>query len=294
MALRTSADNAEDVAAGFRMFREPLPEHATEITSLIADLYAISTSLKTLEDLTKNHFYQQNLSIARSDLEFVRASLKYTLEDVVDFFGNMEVRTGSNRDIYKRTWVELSDFFRDESKESLATRVVKYKAFLNEIEDMIKECVSRLLFSADELKLTLRRSKLPDISLMSSLRNRIQSLLSEQENRLSSRLGSVSLDGHLSSSNGSVAGSPVSDRRPQNRRSYERTRPPHLSPQSPLSPSSATFSSDVPPSAPDDPGSPLTGSTTSQSMGPGTIDHWAKQVFLGDLSVTPMPCVGKR
>ena len=53
MALRTSADNAEDVAAGFLMFRDPLPEHATEITSLIADLYAISVSLKCLDDLTQ-------------------------------------------------------------------------------------------------------------------------------------------------------------------------------------------------------------------------------------------------
>ena len=292
MALRTSADNAEDVAAGFRMFRDPLPEHATEITSLIADLYAISTSLKTLEDLTKNHFYHQNLSVARSDLELVRASLKYTLEDVVDFFGNLEVRTGSSRDIYKRTWMELSDFFRDESKESLAVRLAKYKAFLNEVEDMIKEYASYILVLV-MTRLT-RRSKLPDMPLMSSLRNRIQSLLSEQDNRLSSHLGSVSLDGHLSSSNGSTAGSPVSDRRPQNRRSYERTRPAHLSPQSPLSPSSATFSSDIPPSAPDAPGSPVTGSTTSQSIAPSSLDHWAKKVFLGDLSVTPMPCVGER
>lgn len=140
MALRTSADNAEEVATHFRMFRDPLPEHATEITSLVADLYAISSSLKLLEDLTRSRLYRHNLPIVRSDLELVRASLKYTLEDIVDFFGNLEVR--SSPIVYKRTWLDLCDFFRSESRDSLATRLAKYKAFLNEIEDLTKKCVS--------------------------------------------------------------------------------------------------------------------------------------------------------
>lgn len=141
MALRTSADNAEDVAAGFRMFREPLPEHATEITRLMADLYAIISSLKDLEDLTKNPFYRHNLPVAWPDLELVCASLKYTLEDIVDFFGDLEVHPGSSRGIYKQTWLELCSFFRGQSRDSLATRLAKYKAFLNEVEDLIQECV---------------------------------------------------------------------------------------------------------------------------------------------------------
>lgn len=141
MALRTSAENAEDVAAGFRMFREPLPEHATEITGLIADLYSISSSLKIVEDLTGNRRYQHNTPIVWSDLELVRTSLKYTLEDVVDFFGDVEVRNGPSRRIYRQIWLELSDFFRSESRDSLATRLAKYKAFLNEVEDLMKECV---------------------------------------------------------------------------------------------------------------------------------------------------------
>lgn len=142
MALRTSADNAEEVAAGFRMFRDPLPEHATEITSLIAELYGISSSLKLLEDLTRSRLYRHNLPIVRPDLERVRTSLKYTLEDIVDFFGNLEVR--SSPTVYKRTWLDLCDFFRNESRDSLATRFAKYRAFLKEIEDLTKECVSFL------------------------------------------------------------------------------------------------------------------------------------------------------
>lgn len=141
MALRTSATNAEDVAAGFMRFREPLPEHATEITGLIADLYGISTSLNALEELTRSgdFRYRRNVPLVRPDLELVRASLKYTLEDIVDFFGNIDPRSPATREIYKRTWFELSTFFRREINYSLATRLRKYKLFLRELEDFTAE-----------------------------------------------------------------------------------------------------------------------------------------------------------
>src|SRR3954452_8973774 len=89
MALRTSAENAEDVAAGFTMFRGPVPEISSEVTSLIADLYAISSSLSILDDLGKDYRRQLNLAPIQPDLSMVQASLKYTLEDIVNFFGRL-------------------------------------------------------------------------------------------------------------------------------------------------------------------------------------------------------------
>jgi len=141
MALRTSADNAEDVAAGFRMFRDPLPEYATEITGLIADLYAISVSLKFLDDFASNRAYRHTLHHVQSDLELVGTSLKYTLEDIVDFFGDLETRHGPHRETFKRTWLNLCSYFQEESKDSLSTRLIKYKTFLNELQDEFKEYV---------------------------------------------------------------------------------------------------------------------------------------------------------
>jgi hypothetical protein len=130
---------------------------------------------------------------------------------------------------------------------------------------------------------------------MAELRDGIQYLLVEQENGLVPRFGDMSLDGPLSSSSNSAGpASPVSDRRPPNRGSFERARPPHISPQSPLSPSSGTFSSDYPPSAPDAPGSSLPSSITSQSMTSGIMDHWAKKVFSDNHSATPIRQVGER
>ena len=129
---------------------------------------------------------------------------------------------------------------------------------------------------------------------MSELRRSIQSLAVAQESRSAPRLGRPSLDEQFSSGSNSVEiGSPTSERRAHTRRSFERTRPPHLSPQSPLSPSSTTFS-DIPPSAPDAPGSSLPSSSTSHSMVSNTMDHWAKKVFLADHSATPIPYTGER
>jgi hypothetical protein len=139
MALSVPAGTAEEVAAGFRRFRDPLPEHATEITGLIADLYTISSSLKTLEDLSTDRRYRLNIPFARPDLDLVSASLQYTLDDIVDFFGHLEGRRASSRDIHKRIWMFMGRFFMDESAESLSIRLAKYKVFLQELEDYIKE-----------------------------------------------------------------------------------------------------------------------------------------------------------
>jgi hypothetical protein len=135
MALRTSAKNAEDVAAAFTQFRDPLPEHAAEVTALIADLFAISSSLSALEALHSNHRYRLDVSQIQPDLNLVRASLKYTLEDIVDYFRDLDPGRSIPAD-YKRTWMDLNRFFWDESRYSLATRFAKYNAMLRELNNL--------------------------------------------------------------------------------------------------------------------------------------------------------------
>lgn len=145
MALRTSAEEVEDVAAGFSTFRTPLPEHATEVTGLISDLYAISSSLSSLEDLSKDARYRRGWSRIHADLELVRSSLKFTIEDIFDFFARLD-GIKSPPEVYKRVWVSMGRFFWDESQYSLATRFAKYKTFLRELGDLVKE------YAADKLQ----------------------------------------------------------------------------------------------------------------------------------------------
>ena len=131
-------------------------------------------------------------------------------------------------------------------------------------------------------------SNFQDSPLLPGLRSGMRTLFSTQERRITQRLGRMSLNRNPSS-NGNAAEppSPVNDRRRgQRRRSYERTRPPHIPPTSPVSHSSGAFS-DFPPSVPDAPSSPMT-STTATTATTGTSrsgtsnvikEHWAKYAF---------------
>ena len=141
MDLRTTADSAEDAAAGFRMFREPLPDDRAEITDLIAELFTISSSLRTFDDLAGERRYRRTFVVACEDLDLIRTSLNFTIEDIVDFFGSIEPSKPAPRDAYRKTWRELRSFFRKEAGYTLASRLGKYTAFLKELKDMVKEYV---------------------------------------------------------------------------------------------------------------------------------------------------------
>lgn len=140
MALRTSAEDAEDAAAGFHTFRAPLPEHAAEVTGLISDLYAISSSLTSLDAFSQDVQYRRHWPRVQPDVELVRSSLKYTIEDIFDYMH----RLGNGRnspDNYKRVWVSMCRFFWDESQYSLSTRLARYRVFLRELGEAMKKYV---------------------------------------------------------------------------------------------------------------------------------------------------------
>ncbi|CAG8280722.1 unnamed protein product [Penicillium salamii] len=279
MSLGASADNAESVAAGFHTFRAPLPEHAAEVTSLIADLYSISSSLSNLEALNKDPRYRRSFQVIQSDLSLVQTSLKYTGDDILDFFRALDGGQTSSA-IYLRTWTALNDFFWDEAQYSLATRLAKYKTFLRELGEVVKDDGQ-------------------DPHYLSVLRNGIKILCDVQASHITERIRRVPLHRNPSSSGSAEPVSPISDRRAPRRRSYERTRPAHASPTSPMSPSSGTYS-DFPPSVPDVPGSPMTSATSATTATSRSANtdfsrtHWAQAAFKTPSTSTPLPRVGER
>lgn len=138
MALRTIALNVEDAAAGFRTFRVHRPEHEKEITTLTSDLFTITSSLLSLHGLSKEIRYRRNWVRARPDLDLVHASLRFTIENIFNFFHRLNGGK-TTLDEYGRTWVAIDTFFWSESQYSLGTRLAKYKAFLRELGDSVKE-----------------------------------------------------------------------------------------------------------------------------------------------------------
>jgi hypothetical protein len=136
--IRETADDVEDVAAGFRGYREPLPEHAAEITSLIADLYGISAYLNSIDGAARSRQFPQNFVHIQDDLELLRSSLSYTLDDIVLHFRQLE-RHVATLNPYKRTWADLHAFFFNESGHYLPLRLQKYKIFLKELENIMQK-----------------------------------------------------------------------------------------------------------------------------------------------------------
>ncbi|KAJ5888010.1 hypothetical protein N7495_008051 [Penicillium taxi] len=267
MDLRASVEQVEDVAAGFNTFRAPLPEYKTEITGLISDLYAISASLTSLDDLSKESSLRRNWPLIHSDLELVLSSLRYTIKDILVYFNNLNGRTAPEE--YRTAWVLMSRFFWDEARprQSLSARLATYKTVLRDLRDILQK----------------KTHHNPDLAIY---RENLRNLDAVQEKRLAPRFSRTPLGRNPSSGDryGPEPVSPVDDR-PRRRRSYERPRPKHqTSPLSPLSPSSGGFS-DVPPVAPEAPSSPLTESTsattttTTQSTHEAIEYHWIKEIF---------------
>ncbi|KAJ5827129.1 hypothetical protein N7447_003892 [Penicillium robsamsonii] len=307
-ALRVSRQSAEDMAAGFYAFRAPLPEHMGEITSLMSELYAISALLSSLEHLADDSRNRRCFNMIKPDLNVVQSSYTYTIEDIGDFFRELDGADASPAR-YKRTWLNMDRFFWDQSKYTLATRLIKYKMVFKEFNDLVKD----------------GQYTSP---LLAGLVNGFKILLSTQDSRFAARFDGMTIrpndsptGNHASSRprprpttpvrdrpvrdhpvreyplrehplrEHPVRNSPANDRNARRRRSYERTRPPHLSP--PMSPSSGT-SSEFPPSVPDIPTSPHT-STTSRSSAPDIIkEHWAKEIFGFSDTNTPLPSVRER
>ncbi|KAJ5950875.1 uncharacterized protein N7479_009288 [Penicillium vulpinum] len=303
-ALRASRQSADDVAAGFYAFRDPLPEHAGEIASLMSELFAISASLSSLERLAESPRDRRAFTMIKSDLNVVQASYAYTIEDIGDIFRGLDGGADASSMSYERTWRTMNRFFWDQSQYSLATRLAKYKTVFKEFDDLVRDGQY-------------------NSPLLAGLVNGFKSLLSIQDGRFAARFEGMTLRPNDSPiGNRSRPPSPARDRpardRPmrdhavrdhpvrdhpvrdhlandrnaRRRRSYERTRPPHLS-LPPMSPSSGT-SSDFPPSIPDIPTSPDT-STTSRSSAPDIIkEHWAKDTFRSGSTSTPLPSVRER
>ncbi|KAJ5494180.1 hypothetical protein N7463_010267 [Penicillium fimorum] len=312
-ALRSSRQSADDVAAGLHAFRAPLPEYVGEITSLMSELYAISALLSSLEHLANDPRNRRCFNMINPDLNVVQSSYAYTIEDIGDIFRELDGADASPAR-YKRTWLNMGRFFWDQSRYTLATRLVKYKTVFKEFNDLVRD----------------GQYTSP---LLAGLVNGFKILLSTQDSRFAARFEGMTLrpndspTGNRASSrprprpttpvrdrpardrpvrdhpvreyplrehpvrDHPIRNSPANDRNARRRRSYERTRPPHLSP--PMSPSSGT-SSEFPPSVPDIPTSPHT-STTSRSSAPDVIkEHWAKEIFGSSGTSTPLPSVRER
>lgn len=135
LQVRDITGFAEKVAVGFRRFRSCLPEHSAEITNLVADLYAMSATLTSIEGLSRQ--FPRNYARIKSDLDMVLASLNYTLDEITASF--RKLAKNPRLDDFRHAWHDLDAYFREESSYTLKRRLTKYRMFLQELEDMMRK-----------------------------------------------------------------------------------------------------------------------------------------------------------
>lgn len=144
MALIAVAEKAQDIAAGFNKFLDPVPEFSTEITGLISECYAISSALRELNTAKEDPRYSYDYDFVARDVFIARQSLDYTFHDVFRLFGGLGRPSHiSNRSAYNQVWREIHDHFYQESHSSLCKRLEYNRLYLTEITCILMDGFAR-------------------------------------------------------------------------------------------------------------------------------------------------------
>ncbi|KAL9002802.1 MAG: hypothetical protein Q9188_004287 [Gyalolechia gomerana] len=135
MALIAVAEDAQDIAACFNKFLDPVPEISVQITRVISECYAISSALRELDSATQNPRYAYDYAYVARDITTVCQSLHYTFSDVSDLFRGLgrPLSHVSNWTLYKQVWREIDDHFYRESNTSLHKRLEHNRLYIDEI-----------------------------------------------------------------------------------------------------------------------------------------------------------------
>lgn len=130
----------EDVAVGLRQFRDQLPQHAADITKVFSEFYAISATLRSLEGLARQ--FPRHYVPIRSDFDQTLTSLRFTLNQITNSFEKVDRR--STADDFLQIWLDLNDYFTEESGHPLTIRLQQYREFLQGLEDIVQKYIQTL------------------------------------------------------------------------------------------------------------------------------------------------------
>lgn len=139
MTLITDAKGAEDIGDALSKFKVPVPNHASEITACISELYAIGSALRDIDSTLDEPEYCRSYDLIEDDLDFVRMCLRNTIGDVFRIFG--DIGNGASilkNGMYRHTWDQISLFFVQTGRMTLRTRLERYKRFILELASLLK------------------------------------------------------------------------------------------------------------------------------------------------------------
>lgn len=139
MSLIARAESAEDLASALTRFRDVIPEAAADITALITELFAVSTTLRELFRLHDDPRCERRYPIIVEDVQLTLYSLDYTFEDFRTLLGGLD-RPGylSNATNYRRVWRNILEHFQRESGDTLSRRLEICRAFLLQLKSELQ------------------------------------------------------------------------------------------------------------------------------------------------------------
>jgi hypothetical protein len=141
--LADYAKDVEDKAAGLHVFLSEIPQYSKDITGDIAELFAISNALHTLDEGMALSHYGRNAARIIRDLEVVLPSLGYTMEDLRDMFSKSKKQSKQHPGAFPGTpdymiiWEDALSDFKDEGM-SLPFRLEQYRTYLQSMFDILK------------------------------------------------------------------------------------------------------------------------------------------------------------
>ncbi|MCJ1282504.1 hypothetical protein MMC26_001827 [Xylographa opegraphella] len=138
-SLTASSETAQDIAAAFMKFQDPVFEQATEITALISELFAISSALLELKTANNDPSHYRRRGRIESEQYTAVLSLEHTFKDVQRLFGGLARQFyNSAREAYQAVWQNIQDHFLDEGGFPLVRRFEYYRMFLVDIIAIIE------------------------------------------------------------------------------------------------------------------------------------------------------------
>lgn len=149
--LTAYAATAAETAASLHTFSSEIPQYSKDITGHIAELYAISNALHTLNESLDLKRYGRNAGRIIRDMEIVLPSLKYSLEEVKDMCEKGDSGKGKSKKgrrgalpgafpgtpDYMIVWEDTLEDFEEEGL-SLKDRLTEYRMFLQRLHDVLR------------------------------------------------------------------------------------------------------------------------------------------------------------
>ncbi|KAK6441416.1 hypothetical protein LTR95_002364, partial [Oleoguttula sp. CCFEE 5521] len=281
--------DAEDVASGLTLFRDALPSQAAHLTTVISELFAISSVLRRIDAAQADPRREPSFYRIENDLRIVCPSLRLTLEDAFHMFGRERERPTA------MVWDDLEHRMRDEEGAAFGERLGWVHDYLDEMLaeldgfasahlEVLRRRMATLLETQEVARVALRRPSSSckyvclDALLEHDCEDQVLNLAKTQKAARTARPGAQR---YISYRHVEGTTSPISA---TNSWDYVERFPPPV-PEVPLSPTFTSSSSQT-----------LDSSHTSYSnygfapviSGPPPMpSHWALDVFDGNCPVSP-------